>query len=419
MSSKIPGIRETIKVLLALLTDCGCPHIPSESFRQAKYNKPEAVKPLWKMLHHLLCVLDFLKSGDLQDVREHTTTSCSEEMKMVIHYVRKRALELNYRRLEFYVESVGSCELILFFAWLLQATSFVPQLQSYHLNAAINIISIPLSSSKHFLLEHVEKNTAPVDREVQTLALDAHTMSRDEALRKIQWLKGILQGTGRSVGSAHRAAVKLTHTILQSCAGSVSSSRRQPLSLHDVFLLRYPEQLSACEKRMEWHIVSLSNLLKWQQHEPVFWQWMESVLDQYTTVHTDTSDREARDTDHCELAISKELRVERLSKEVAKCQLTFSQKVADMMHTVHPVQRGKEKPKNQSSVINEKPQCLQLPQVAIESDILYRPVQAARPSTATLQCNTVESGLNQLQVNIEEIEEYLHSLMSTVAECIL
>lgn len=414
-SAKVPGIRETIKVLLALLTDCGCPHVPSESFRQAKYDKPEAVKPFWKMLQHVLCVLDFLKSGRMQDVREHTATSCSEDMKMVTLHVRKRALELNYHRLEFYVDPVGSCELLLFFAWLLQATSLISQLQSYHLNAAISNMSISLPSSKHFLLDQVIKNTTSVDREIQTLALDTRTMCQDDALRKIQWLKGILQGTGRSVGNAHRAAVKLTHTILQCCAGSASPSRRQPLSLHDFFLLRYPEQLLACEKRIEWHTTSLHNLLKWQQHEPVFWQWMESVLDQHTAaVCTDTSARDTQDTGCSELSMTKELCVETLSKEVAECQQTYSQKLADKIHTLHSLQRiwkGKEKPKCQQN------ECLQLPQVAIEGTMLY-PVPATQPSTASLHCSTVESELSQLQANIEQIEEHLHSLKSIVAEYI-
>lgn len=407
-SSKVAGIRENIRILLALLTDCGCPYIPSESFRQAKYDKPEAVKPLWKMVQHVLCVLDFLKSGNMQDVREHTATSSYEEMKMVILHVRKRALELNYHRLDFYVDSVGSCELLLFFAWLLQATSFISQLQSYHLKAAISTMSISLSSSKHFLLDQVVRNTASVDREIQTLALDTRTMCQDDALRKIQWLKGTLQGTGRSIGNAHRAAVKLTHTILQSCADSTSPSRRQPLSLHEFFLLRYPEQLSACEKRLEWHTTSLHNLLKWQQHEPIFWQWMESVLDQHTaSVDTNTSDK-TQDTGP---SMIKELCMEKLSKEVAKCQQTFSQKVADKIHTLHSLQRiwkGKEKPECQQN------QCPQLPQVAIESGVLC-PTQS---STASLQYSTVESELSQLQANIEEIEEHLHSLMSTVAEYI-
>ena len=41
MCSRGQGIRETVRFLLTLLADCNCPHIPSESFRLAKFNKPE------------------------------------------------------------------------------------------------------------------------------------------------------------------------------------------------------------------------------------------------------------------------------------------------------------------------------------------------------------------------------------------
>ena len=414
--SQAPGIREAVKVLLSLLTDSGCPHVPSESFRQAKYDRPEAVEPFWRILQHVLCVLQFLKSGDLRDMREvatYTVTQCgSEDVKKIRLYVKKHALDLKYHRLEFYAESVGSCELLLFFAWLFHATSFVSRLQSYHMNSALHNMSIPLSSSKQFLLEQVKKNTASLDKEIESLAMtDSDAVSLDDALRKIQWLKGMLCGSGRSVENSHRAAVKLSHTILQSCTGS--KPRRHPLSLYDLFLLRYPEQLSACVKRLEWHTASLQNLLKWQQHESVFWQWMESVLDQHTaTVNTPTSDTASGDDAEPPTA---QLCVDELSEEVAKCQLNLNRKVESKKPLIERLRKSC----TSKEASDSKPDHLQ--QVTVERCVLC-PAPASQHSNSThsdsLQHRTVEREIGRLQAITEETEQHLHSLLSTVAECL-
>ena len=417
--SQTPGIRETVKVLLALLTDCGCPHVPSESFRQAKYDRPEAVEPFWRILQHVLCVLQFLKSGDLRDMREviatatATATHCGSNEKIALS-VRRHALDLQYHRPKFYADSVGSCELLLFFAWMFHATSFISRLQSYHVNAALHSMSIPLSSSKYFMLEQVQKNTASLDRQVESLVTaDSDAVSLDDALRKIQWLKGMMFGSGRSVENSHKATVKLSHTILQSCTGS--KPRRQPLSLHDLFLLRYPEQLSASVRRLEWHTASLHNLVKWQQHESVFWQWMESVLDQHTAaVHTSSPDTAVQGTD-VESTTTK-LCVDKLSEEVAERQQKLSRRIEakkPLIERLHKATKSKEasdsKPDHQ----------LSLQHVPVERCVLC-PAPASQSSNTTSsdssQYRAVEREIARLQAITEETEHHLHSLMSTVAE---
>ena len=432
MSSKAPGIRDTIKVLLALLSDCGCPHVPSESFRQAKYNKPEAVEAFWRILRHLLRVLHFLESGDTRDVREVATESSSEETKTASHCVRTLALELNYHRPEFYanIDSVGSCELLLFFAWLLQATSFTSQLQLYHLQAALSNATIPLPSSKRFLMDHVEETTAALEREIQTLTLatKSHSLSLDSALRKVEWLKGTLSGNCRSVENAHKAAVKLSHPLLQSSAYTASQTRRQPLSLHDLFLLRYPEKLTACVKRLEWHAASLQNLLQWQQQEPVFWQWMESVLDQHSAAEHTTNAVEsasgAGETSDAALAATELLCVETLSGEVARCQQNLTQALADKKPHIERLRRAwTSKEQSERCTKPEPPLCL--PQVAVES-VVWCPVQASVSSSGvlsdsphhSLQLRTVEAVTCRLLTSTEETEKHLHSLKSAIAEYI-
>lgn len=412
MSSKRAGIREAVKVLLALLTDCGCPHIPSESFRQAKYNSPEAVQPFWTILYHLVPVHQFLNSGKLGDIRN----TKGEGGRTLIHFVRKYALELNYHRVELYIDTVGSCELLLFFAWLLQETSLVSQLQTYHIRTVQHNTSIPLASSKQFLLENVQSHMASLENELHSLTIiyTHHTLSFEDALRKIQFIRGVLQGSCRSVENAHRAAVKLSHAIHQS--GTTESSPRppnkQPLSIHDIFLLRYPEQLSVCVKKLEWHITSLNNIIKWRQQEPVFWQWMESVLDQHTThgVGDDTSSDTTQPT----------LNIDMLNKEVTQYQQKLNQMITDKKIQIDRLYKPRMNREVNHSSINDIDD-IGLKPVKIETSVLSPHLQQLHiPGLhdSSMQYRTVENEISQLQTSIKQAEEELHSFMAAVSTSI-
>ena len=138
------------------------------------------------------------------------------------------------------------------------------------------------------------------------------------------WLKGTLNGSCASVHNAHRAAVTLSHSLLQSCTLHGSQARRQPLAIHNLFLLRYPKQLALYLKRLEWHITSLQNLLQWEQHETVFWPWMESVLDQQSR-QADTHESE---TDSSHMSVAAEVpSVEYLAEEVARLEQGLHQRL--------------------------------------------------------------------------------------------
>ena len=420
MSSKRAGIREAVKVLLALLTDCGCPHIPSESFRQAKYNSSEAVQPFWTILYHLVHVHLYLKSGKLGDIR-----SIKEEGgRAHIQFVRRHALELNYHRHGLYIDTaaVDSCELLLFFAWLLKETSLVSQLETYHINAVKHGTSIPLAPSKQFLLENLQSHIASIKSELCSLTMYTHNgLSFEDALRKIQFIKGVLQGSCRSVENAHRAAVKLSHNIHQSCTSESSqlpqaSNKQQCLSIHDVFLLRYPEQLSACVKSLEWDITSLNNIIKWREHEPVFWQWMESVLDQHTITHNIVSD-EDRVSDTTQLTFN----IDVLNKEVTQYQQKLSEMITEkniQLERLYKSHKNKEDISTKSS--NDD---IRLKPVRIETSVLRPHLQhghipAGLHDHSSFQYRTVEEYITQLQTSIKQAEKELKSCMTAVSTSI-
>jgi hypothetical protein len=425
MSRTTLGIRDCVRVLLAILTDCGCPHIPSESFRLAKFDKTEAVEPFWRILHHVLCVHRLLLvSRDQGDLREVARECCSSGDVSLC--VRKRALELDYCRSQFYGEEVGSRELLLFFAWLLQATSLVPQLQSYHVNAALHATTIPLATSKQFLLDHITTWTTSFDTELQALiSVKGDALSLEDALRKVQWLKGILAGSCRSVENTQRAAARLSHSIVLSLSPGQQthqSSSRCQLSVGDLFLLRYPEQLAGCVRRLEWHVAALEGLARWREHEPVFWQWMESVLDKHTTLLPTPPTQGGGDGSDAEEVLN----IDKLEKEVHQCEQTLSRAIGEQLECLHKCRTSRESKSRAEKRLciskQDTRHCVCLHHVAVETCVLGSPPTAGHRwapgggKDSVLQTRTVGAEVMRLQDRVQNEEQTLLSLKATVAQ---
>ena len=362
-------------------------------------------------------VHNYLNSCKLGDIRECISRGDGGSSSDIKYVVRRYALNLGYHRQEFYVDDVGSCELLLFFAWLLQATPLTSQLQCYHVQSALRVTSIPLASSKHFLLEHVVSHTLSLEKEVQTLITHDQSLLEDP-LRRVEWLRGVLRGSCRSTENAHRAAVKLSHNIHQSCTKlSSQTTNKQPLSLHNVFLLRYPEQLSVCMKRLEWHTTSLDSLAKWRQHEPVFWQWMESVLDQRTSLQC-AAQEEGGSGDAAQLTLS----TATLEEEVIQCQQKLNDVISEKRVQITRLKKVQTSRGSTYVTREDSSPVLGVQPVAVESSVFL-------PQSAHLQANhclhggsvqyrTVESELSRLQANIQKSEEQLHSLKAALCRCI-
>ena len=463
MAQRALGIRDAIKVLLAVLSDCGFPHVPSETFRQAKYNEPEAKSAFCMILYCTLQILQYLQSvgsGDIRQTVDITQNYSITNAKMV-YGIRKNAFELHYYRPEFYsdAESVGSCEFLLFFAWLLRTTSFMSQLCQYHVRAARDS-SIPLHPSRMFLLQAIEEDTAVLRKQVQEICVippSTSNFSLETALQKLLWFKGMLKGCSSSTHNAHKTAAKLSHSLLHLCSSDV---RKHHLSVHDLFLLRHPEQLTLFSNKLEWHVVSLQDLLQWQQHEEVFWQWMESVLDQMckaknvigsciTTGTLSQSDIKTNAHDAVKMSRNKSSNISthnsttkfshspelhskmdsggELAKEVAMSEQCLHRTLvakAPHIEKVEHVWLYKErnsKSKNKHLVNPQTQYHLSLPQVPLESVVahdlaLQENLFCHISSSEHLQSISVDVRIQELAAKVQKSEEQLQTLKSIIVK---
>lgn len=284
MASRSQGIRETIHLLSTILSHCEVPKIPSESFRQAKFNKPQATTTFWLLLFHVVQTVQLLDQSGCDSMPDRVHKFSEETFKRTAFEVRRYLFMLGYTRREFYGrhDLVGSRELLLGFAWLIKKSDFFSKLTQYHLKAG-NRVSIPLKTSRKFLLKEVEKRVLSFRNEVGLLlktlsqeSLDSESLRQH--LQKLVWLRGKLFSSWRTMLAAHHAYQKLADQLHKHTM-SVPPPGSPHLTVHQLLLLRHPDQLASHLKHVEHHVLALQKLTEWQFYENTFWQWMESVLD--------------------------------------------------------------------------------------------------------------------------------------------
>ena len=321
-----PGAREAIQRLSSILTDCSIPKVSSESFRQAKFNRDEATGILWTLLLNIVQLLLFLESrttheGIRDSVRYHSllpTSSDTNHSQIATLVIRKYLLSLGYSRVEFYCIpfNSGSRELLVAFGWLLHKSRLIEKLYAYNLEMA-SATRIPLRANKSLAIrevvdesEYVLAEMMEITSDLSQVALRQKAMSRhqfdgtmvkiDQGLQKLAWMRGRLQAKWKSALTSRTAYVKLAHRLHKSTLTqqqSHTSDKPPHLNVHELFLLRYPEQLSSYLKQIEHHMSCLQRLIQWQLHEPVFWQWMESVLDLHEREKAFLLEEQAEDDD--------------------------------------------------------------------------------------------------------------------------
>lgn len=281
------NVREAIQQLVAILVDCGVPKVSSETFRQAKFDKNEAVESFWSLLLHLVQLVRFLNSNEFERLQDITFLK-PKPLKVAAMVTRRYMFSLGYYRTEFYLshlEQVGARELLIAVSWLLQKSKVMLKLVQYHQREAADIL-IPLSSNRQFLVQQAIEDSETFRSEVAQLlgVLDTGSSltgaTLQQVMEKFVWLKGKLECKWKATLNSHQSFQKMADKIHKSTSSSAVVTSKPPhLTLHEVFLLKHPEQLSAYLKKLEYHTQCLQKLAHWRHYESLFWQWMESVLD--------------------------------------------------------------------------------------------------------------------------------------------
>ncbi|KAM9130019.1 tubulin epsilon and delta complex protein 1 isoform 2-T2 [Pangshura tecta] len=198
-----------------------------ETFRLAKFDRPEASLQIWRLLYSLL---KHIHDGGWTEPNTIGTQ---------IRFVKSVLWYHGYGRPEFYQlpsdGSQGSRELLLAFSWLLNRISLLERLLT------VNRVKIGDEAS----VCTCEDNNSNSWKNRTKIALKP-CLKREVDVRYLQWLTGRLRFQWRSLHVDHEEQCKLLHKLLQLLESETSR---------------------------------LQAFLEWKRLEPVYWHWMETVLD--------------------------------------------------------------------------------------------------------------------------------------------
>ncbi|XP_011753377.2 tubulin epsilon and delta complex protein 1 isoform X5 [Macaca nemestrina] len=225
-----------------------------EIFRRAKFDRPEATSALWQLLFR---VLSPLPAGN---------ALASIALEVQARLVKSALCSQGYPRLALAQlpedGSKGSRELLLALSWLLARGPVLEQMLAQTrvpLGDEMTVCQCEALASLGPPAPHMEAE-GPVD------------------VRHMQWLMGKLRFRWRQLVSSQQEQCALLSKIHLYTRGCHSDQNLGHLSVTEAEMLRDPEGGQKLLRTLEHESRRLEAVLAWWRAEPVFWQWMDTVL---------------------------------------------------------------------------------------------------------------------------------------------
>ncbi|XP_051502657.1 tubulin epsilon and delta complex protein 1-like isoform X1 [Myxocyprinus asiaticus] len=322
---KSVNVKEVIASLCRILSGLSVESIPTaDAFRRAKFNKQDAAMDMWILLNGLL-----LKAFALDCACQNAK---DQQFDTQLLFVRSALWHCGYGapwvvapRPPSHLEEVGSRELLLAFGWVLSSGKLLEFLLAEKVHDLDTLSSAPRVPQGLILgQEDIVAHGAEADSK--------ETVRNDQALRALQWQYGKLRLQWKSLLSAQEERSRLIHRVLSKinpsaiCQNNVTGSHQSDMT--STALDKELERIQALNEILE-------SYLDWKLHEPLFWCWMDSVIDssladtsemkqadcplggQAVTLrcpHGDKARRAVRRLDKMLLRLQTELRVRRIEQ---------------------------------------------------------------------------------------------------------
>ncbi|XP_037357768.1 tubulin epsilon and delta complex protein 1 [Talpa occidentalis] len=242
------GLPEAIAALSRTLPDGPSP----ETFRRAKFDRPEAAPALWRLLLRLLSPPPAAGAAAAPEAEARLVKAALRRQG----YPRRALARLPEDG------SQGSRELLLAVAWLLARGPLLQRLLTrtrVRLGDEVPLCQCEALASPGSPAPHADAD-GPVDA------------------RRLQWLTGKLRLRRRALAASQREQCALLSKIHSYTRGCHSDQSLGHLSVAETELLRDPEGGRQLLRRLESENARLEAFLQWRRRELVFWQWMDSVL---------------------------------------------------------------------------------------------------------------------------------------------
>ncbi|NXW37347.1 TEDC1 protein, partial [Phaetusa simplex] len=293
-----------------------------DTLRRARFDRPQASLDFWRLLYALLKQIHGGKWTE------------SDAIDNQIRFVKSALWYHGYGRPELYRlpsdGSAGSRELLLAFSWLVHRISLLEQLLARNRVKTGDETSVCTCEDA---LPNSQKSTTEVAPE--------YGLGDRIDVRYLQWLNGRLRFQWRSLHAQHQEQCKLLHKIHLFTSGSHMDQILGHFSVTETDLVRQPENYKQLLQLLESETMQLEAFLEWKQLEPVYWQWMETVLDNMAEEGNMCESQDAhveksglpQATSHCPWADGLTGQIDRLSRDLMTlrdqlCKLVTHRKAA-------------------------------------------------------------------------------------------
>ncbi|UJR14670.1 hypothetical protein I4U23_001663 [Adineta vaga] len=295
MTSNPPQqIRPVIECFCKILSFYGFSSITPEILRLAKFNRTEATIPLWRLIYEILH-FDPTKTN-----QQHATTKFEQTPKDELVFSIKNDLFTRGYTYEHFLSldstmRKGSRQLLICLGWLIYHIKLIEKCMESCLNSDC-ILDYDDTSLLHQTDDDIERMTHSLQDNKDLIGQVKQAMHLNSKLRF-----GLRRLHGLVIENA-----SLQHQIHE-CHN---------MSSLEAHLCQHPHLLSHYMIELENEHQKLNYFLFWNEHENVFWKWMESVLDQPSTMEEDEEEVEEENEEKYEPL--KQIDCQRLEAEKQK-----------------------------------------------------------------------------------------------------
>ncbi|KAJ8341885.1 hypothetical protein SKAU_G00341760 [Synaphobranchus kaupii] len=259
-------IKEVIGSLCKLLSALGVDSVPgTDTFRRAKFNKGDAVEDLWRLLYSLLSKA-VLWGCACQATKKHDIGAQARLVSAVLWQFGYGAPWLAQTRGEDgWGEEVGSRDLLLALGWVISSGSLLETLLGEQAGGLETLTSLPEVSDCWPGVEipaGTERGAGQCGRGLTGKG------EREGDLRRLQWEQGKLRLLWRGLQAAQAERARLLHQVLSSTSGPSDTHPAAGCTGHSKELARSQTDIQVLDIYLDWKLM-----------EPLFWCWMDSVID--------------------------------------------------------------------------------------------------------------------------------------------
>ncbi|XP_059376592.1 tubulin epsilon and delta complex protein 1-like [Carassius carassius] len=260
-------VKEVISSLCKLLSALSVESIPTaEAFRRAKFNRKDAAVDMWSLLSGLLQRV-FALDCACRDSKD-------QDFDVQLLFVRSALCHCGYGppwvvgpQPPSHIEEVGSRDQLLAFGWVLSSGNLLDFLLAEKVHQLDTLSSAPM----------IAQGLTPEQLDVAAHGPGADTtVKKDQVLHALQWQYGKLRLQWKSLLSAQEERSRFTHRVISNIRPSAVCQPHTTASHHSnttsTSLDKELEQIKAFNGILEAY-------LDWKLHEPLFWCWMDSVID--------------------------------------------------------------------------------------------------------------------------------------------